>query len=140
MLENGVAFSRYLTVLGLSALLGSGVLLAPHEAEACGGTFCDAFTPDMPVDQTAEGILFVSDGDFVEAHVQIQYAGGASSFAWVVPVPSVAIVEESSAKRNAVSRHGILGTMVLQGRVTELIDAHSLITEQDPTFFERSAA
>ena len=50
------------------------------------------------------------------------------------------IVEESSAKRNAVSRHGILGTMVLQGRVTELIDAHSLITEQDPTFFERSAA
>ncbi|MCB9717945.1 MAG: DUF2330 domain-containing protein [Myxococcales bacterium] len=83
--------------MGLSALLGSGVLLAPHEAEACGGTFCDAFTPDMPVDQTAEGILFVSDGDFVEAHVQIQYDGGdAQQFAWMVPVPAIPEIEVGS--------------------------------------------
>jgi MYXO-CTERM domain-containing protein len=64
-------------------------------AEACGGTFCDApgpstppDTPPMTVDQTGENILFVSDGAYVEAHVQIQYTGSPESFAWIVPVPA----------------------------------------------------
>lgn len=51
----------------------------------------------MPVDQTGEVILFASDGDFVEAHVQIQYDGGdADQFAWLVPVPAVPEIEVGS--------------------------------------------
>ncbi len=51
----------------------------------------------MPVDQTGEVILFVSDGDYVEAHVQIQYDGGdADQFAWLVPVPAIPEIEVGS--------------------------------------------
>ena len=56
---------------------------------ACGGTFCDAGPQPMPVDQTGENILFVMDGEYVEAHVQIQYEGDAERFAWVVPIQAV---------------------------------------------------
>ena len=58
-------------------------------AAACGGTFCDGGPTSAPVDQTGENILFVMDGKFVEAHIQIQYSGDAHSFAWVIPVPAV---------------------------------------------------
>lgn len=59
----------------------------PLAARACGGTFCDAGPQSMPVDQTAETILFVVDGDYVEAHVQVQFdAGDAERFSWIVPV------------------------------------------------------
>jgi MYXO-CTERM domain-containing protein len=58
-------------------------------AEACGGTFCDGGPMAMPVDQTGENILFVLDGTHVDAHIQIQYQGEPSRFAWVLPVPAV---------------------------------------------------
>jgi MYXO-CTERM domain-containing protein len=61
----------------------------PHAAAACGGTFCDSGPRAMPVDQTGENILFVLSADKVEAHIQIQYKGEASRFAWVVPVPAL---------------------------------------------------
>lgn len=78
------------------ALAAAGISV-PQEASACGGTFCDAFTPGMQVEQTAEAILFVSDGDYVEAHVQIQYDGAkADQFAWMVPVPAVPEIEVGS--------------------------------------------
>lgn len=51
----------------------------------------------MPVDQTGENILFVMDGEYVEAHVQIQYEGEAERFAWVVPIqaePEVTVGSE----------------------------------------------
>jgi len=64
-----------------------GAVLTPTEAQACGGTFCDAGTPTpMPVDQTGENILFVRDGDMVEAHIQIQYDGDPEKFGWVIPL------------------------------------------------------
>jgi hypothetical protein len=65
-------------------------------AEACGGTFCDAGPTVMPVDQTGENILFVLDGDTVEAHVQIQYTGDPEQFAWVVPVMAEPEIETGS--------------------------------------------
>ncbi len=71
-------------------------LVAPGEAEACGGTFCDTGPTAMPVDQSGENILFVVDGDSVEAHVQIQYTGDPARFAWVVPMPSIPDVQVSS--------------------------------------------
>src|SRR6188768_4377123 len=76
-------------LLGVTlAALGS-VLLQAAPARACGGTFCDGGPQAMPVDQTGENILFVVDGDTVEAHIQIQYTGDAMRFAWVRPLPAV---------------------------------------------------
>ena len=65
-------------------------------AAACGGTFCDAGPTVMPVDQTGENILFVVDGETVEAHVQIQYAGDPDQFAWIVPVMAEPEIETGS--------------------------------------------
>lgn len=63
------------------ALLAVGLLSAPR-AEACGGFFCS----QAPIDQAGERIVFGVSGNSVEAHIQIQYQGEASKFAWVVPV------------------------------------------------------
>jgi MYXO-CTERM domain-containing protein len=65
------------------------VALPPQTAEACGGTFCDTGPAPMPVDQSGENILFVRDGAFTEAHIQIQYQGDAQNFAWVIPLQQV---------------------------------------------------
>ena len=72
-----------------SLAMAGAFLLAPAEAEACGGTFCDGGPQPMPVDQSGENILFVRDGDFIEAHIQIQYEGEAERFGWVIPMQSV---------------------------------------------------
>ncbi|MBX7083410.1 MAG: DUF2330 domain-containing protein [Nannocystaceae bacterium] len=76
-------------VLGLAGAVPA--LLHAAEAQACGGTFCDAGPATSPVDQAAETVLFVRDGDTVEAHVQITIdpATDAQKFAWLVPMPAV---------------------------------------------------
>ncbi|GMV13372.1 MAG: DUF2330 domain-containing protein [Polyangiaceae bacterium] len=68
-----------------------------QQAQACGGTFCDSGPQAMPVDQSGENVLFVMDGKYVEAHVQIQYQGAAERFAWIVPMPKVPDVQVGSA-------------------------------------------
>ncbi len=57
----------------------------PQHSYACGGFFCRSF----PVNQVNERILFVKDEDTITTHVQIQYNGSASDFAWILPVPAV---------------------------------------------------
>mgnify|MGYP000610042456 CR=1 FL=1 len=59
--------------------------LAPAEAQACGGLFCDGGDP-MPVDQSEEQVLFVRDGDFMETHIRVVYDGDVENFAWVIPL------------------------------------------------------
>ena len=54
-------------------------------SRACGGFFCTTF----PMNQVAENILFVQGEGTVTTHVQLQYSGTASDFAWILPVPSV---------------------------------------------------
>ncbi len=92
----------------VSASIISVALLASRDVAACGGTFCDSGPNAMPVDQSGENILFVMDGQNVEAHVQIQYQGSASRFAWIVPMPVVPDVSVGSAA---------LFTNLLQGTV-----------------------
>lgn len=75
-------------MLGACAALGIGASV-PQTAEACGGTFCDGGPLPMPVDQSGENILFVRDGQFIEAHIQIQYEGEAARFGWVIPLQSL---------------------------------------------------
>lgn len=75
----------------LSLLAAGALMVMPAEARACGGTFCDTGPQTMPVDQTGENVLFIIDGDEVEAHIQIRYDPDtdAAKFAWMIPMPSL---------------------------------------------------
>jgi hypothetical protein len=83
--------TRLVPLLALGSLTAALALALPNRAEACGGTFCDTGPNSMPVDQTGENIMFVIDGQYVEAHIQIQYDPNteASKFAWVIPVTAL---------------------------------------------------
>jgi hypothetical protein len=57
------------------------------DARACG-----CFTPpdpSVPIVQAGERILFAIDNGTVTAHIQIQYAGSAQEFGWLLPLPSI---------------------------------------------------
>jgi hypothetical protein len=88
-----------MTRLVAACALATSLLAAPA-AIACGGLFCSVPqgpVPPQPIDQNAERIIFdVGDGE-VTTHVQVQYAGAADAFAWIVPVSAVPTVEESSS-------------------------------------------
>jgi hypothetical protein len=67
-------------------LVGCGAwLAAPSAADACGGFFCGR----LPVDQTAERIVFKVGSDSTTMITQIAYTGSAPDFAWVLPLASV---------------------------------------------------
>src|SRR5262249_45485140 len=77
--------------IGLSLLV---VLLSPSAAWACG-----CFAPPDPtnmVNQAGEKILFSAANGQVTAIIQIQYAGEAKDFGWLLPLPSVPTLEVSS--------------------------------------------
>lgn len=77
------------SLASLAAAVGLASL-APATALACGGFFCNA----TPVDQQAERIIFVQeDSDTVTSYVEIVYQGEPDGFAWVVPVPSVPLLD-----------------------------------------------
>ena len=69
--------------IGLSLAL---ISLYAAQSHACGGFFCS----NVPMNQAAERILFVKrDDGKMTTHVQIQYSGEKTDFAWILPVPSV---------------------------------------------------
>jgi hypothetical protein len=74
------------------SLLSAGALcLAAPAAEACG---CFAPPdPTVPIVQAGERILFALKDGQVTAHIQIQYAGDAKDFGWLLPLPSVPTLE-----------------------------------------------
>lgn len=86
-----LTLTSLLSLGALGTLASTLALTIPNQAEACGGTFCDGGPNAMPVDQTGENILFVIDGEYVEAHIQIQYDPNtpANKFAWVIPVTAL---------------------------------------------------
>jgi hypothetical protein len=47
----------------------------------------------VPIVQAGERILFAIDSGKVTAHIQIQYAGDADEFGWILPLPSVPTLE-----------------------------------------------
>src|SRR5450755_175351 len=67
-----------------------GGILFEAEAMACG---CFAVTPQTPVVQAGEKILFAKEGDNIVASIQIQYSGSAGEFGWLLPLPSVPTLE-----------------------------------------------
>lgn len=50
------------------------------------------------------------------------------------------IAHEAVKIQKPTGRHGTLGSMVVQGRVTELLDVKGIIQTADPTFFEEPVA
>jgi MYXO-CTERM domain-containing protein len=74
--------------LGTAAVVAAlGVALASQDADACG---CFAPPdPSVPIVQAGERILFSVQNGVVTAHIQIQYAGEAKDFGWLLPLPSV---------------------------------------------------
>lgn len=74
-----------------TVLLGAAVLSLSSRAEACG---CFA-PPDSatPIVQAGERILFAVQNGKVTAHIQIQYAGDAKDFGWLLPLPSVPVLK-----------------------------------------------
>jgi len=75
-----------LSSAALAATLGV-VVLSSQNAEACG---CFAPPdPTVPIVQAGERILFSVQNGVVTAHIQIQYAGEAHDFGWLLPLPAV---------------------------------------------------
>src|SRR4051812_15407657 len=79
---------KSLVVSGLAvATVLVGLTAYPQRAHACG-----CFTPpdpSVPIVQAGERILFAMENGVVTAHIQIQYAGDAQEFGWLLPLPSV---------------------------------------------------
>jgi hypothetical protein len=73
--------------LSLAAVAALSVL-GSTTAEAC-GCFAGPTTATTPVIQAGERILFAVQNGKVTAHIQIQYAGDAKDFGWLLPLPSV---------------------------------------------------
>ena len=46
------------------------------------------------------------------------------------------IVEESIVVKRSLTRKGVLGTIVVQEKVTDLIDMEGIVREIDATFFD----
>lgn len=67
------------------AIAGGALLFGSSGAFACGGFFCST----LPIIQAQEQIIFKVDGRDITTMVQIQYAGDAEDFAWVLPVPGI---------------------------------------------------
>jgi hypothetical protein len=70
-----------------AAVVVTALSLWSHDVEACG---CFAPPdPTVPIVQAGERILFSVENGVVTAHIQIQYAGDAKDFGWLLPLPSV---------------------------------------------------
>ena len=50
------------------------------------------------------------------------------------------IVEETITVRHRAARTGVLGSVVVQGKVTDLLDVHGVIRRSDPSFFAAEEA
>ncbi len=74
--------------LSSAALVATlGIAFSSQSAEACG---CFARPdPTVPLVQAGERILFSVQNGVVSAHIQIQYAGEARDFGWLLPLPSI---------------------------------------------------
>ncbi len=87
--------TRNLMAWGLSSALFIAASLSPLQASACG---CFALAdPASSVVQAGEQIVFGHKDGQVTMHVQVQYAGPASEFGWLLPMPAVPELEIGSS-------------------------------------------
>ncbi len=74
------------------AALAALTVFGSTPAAAC-GCFAGPTTATTPVIQAGERILFAVQNGKVTAHIQIQYAGDAKDFGWLLPLPSVPVLK-----------------------------------------------
>lgn len=88
-------------IIGLGVFLVLMAWLMPGQMVlACGGLFCQ----NSPVDQNAERIIFVDNGDgTISAIVQIQYTGFDEDFSWILPIPEPIPAEAIEVPETAVT-------------------------------------
>jgi hypothetical protein len=79
------------TLTAIAAAAGMTVFGSPRTAHAC-GCFAPP-NPTVPVVQAGERILFAMNSGQVTAHIQIQYAGNAGEFGWILPLPTEPTLE-----------------------------------------------
>src|SRR5262245_57816670 len=85
-----------LQVQGRAAMVGGGLALALIGAPARDAEACGCFVPPdptVPIVQAGERILFATENGTITAHIQIQYAGSRDEFGWLLPLPSVPVLE-----------------------------------------------
>ena len=80
-------FAKLPVIVTVAAFVATVMLAFNWEdpaALACGGFFCTG----VPVDQSAERIIFTQNKDgTISAYVQIEYTGAAPDFSWILPLP-----------------------------------------------------
>jgi len=79
--------------------------------------------------------LAAGDRDAMLPLQVVVYSEGGRSVGFVVD-QILDIVEEPVAVRQRGSRSGVLGAVVVQGKVTDLLDVHGVIRRSTPSFFE----
>ena len=82
---------KILFALGLGGAFALAMGTDTPAARACG-----CFTPpdpSVPVVQAGERILFAMKDGQVTAHIQIQYQGSATEFGWLLPLPSIPVMD-----------------------------------------------
>ncbi len=89
----------------------------------------------MPLICLSEIILGVKTSAQRETLQAIVYTQNGRSVALVAD-KILDIVDENITVKRGSSRKGTLGTVVVQGKVTDLLDAEAIVREKDPTFYD----
>ena len=109
-------------------------LIAPDRLEVVGGhevlQYRDAIVPVTRLSRT----LGAYDDDVSEEIPLVVFTRGDRTIAMVVS-EIVEIVSDDGAVPSTVDDHGLLGSIVLSGRVTELLDVPAALSQVDPRFY-----
>ncbi len=93
----------------------------------------------LPLISLSREILGESRREHTQPLQVIVYSEQGRSIGFVVE-QILDVVEEVISVRSQASRDGLLGSVVVQGRVTDLLDVHGVIRRTDATFFDRKQA
>ena len=112
-------------------------LIAPDRLEVVGGheviQYRDAIVPITRLART----LGAYDDDAGEEIPLVVFTRGGRTVAMVVS-EIVEIVSDDGAERSTVDDRGLLGSIVLSGRVTELLDVPAALAQVDPRFYDEA--
>ena len=128
-------------VRGIGALAVVAVLAWSRPADACG---CLAPpTPAEPIVQAGERILFAVRNGVVTAHIQVQYAGDAKDFGWLLPLPSVPTLtvgsDELFTQLDAATRPTFLLNRTFTGKGGPPPPLSLSCSRNSPTLIDRTA-
>ncbi len=113
--------------------------VAVDRMESVGGRtvvqYRDAIVPVLRLPQ----MLGVYESNTGEELPVVIFTRGAKTIAVVVD-EILEIINDSGAVRSPVQDSGLLGSVVLSGQVTELLDVRSILLSADPNFFDEDWA